>query len=368
MSDLNPAGDLTIEAESRIGASADTDEIWQFISDPAGVLPLVGTGRMLGAGNGYALTEQLDGWLGEATAAVVDEDRRRVEYLLRVRGEVEPRVGIGIAVLELAPSEAPEKLALKLRLSAIGAEVDEAAVKSALERFLAEALAKAKAGSSAATTGTSKSRSDSARKGKGSGLHIANSFEVRVPVEDVWPALLDIERVAGYLPGATIEPGEEEGTYKGAMSIKLGPVKVGYSGTVRLVEVDEENRRAVMDIKAREKRGQGGVGARIVNQLVEQNGGTRVEVDTELQISGKQAQFGRGIMESVATRMLGDFARKFEQDLLNEAQAATSGEGPVAGDAVIVYEPPAWRKPALAGVAVATFVASILAWARFRKR
>jgi carbon monoxide dehydrogenase subunit G len=166
-------------------------------------------------------------------------------------------------------------------------------------------------------------------------MKLQNEFEVAVPVDEVWPALLDIERVAQFLPGAVIEPTDEDGVYKGSMKVKLGPMVVTYKGTARLGAVDEGAHSAAIEVEAREIRGQGGAAATIVNRLVDlDDGGTRVVAETDLRITGRQAQFGRGIMQDVAGSMLGDFAKRFEASLLGKDEApapAGNGATPAAG-------------------------------------
>jgi carbon monoxide dehydrogenase subunit G len=166
-------------------------------------------------------------------------------------------------------------------------------------------------------------------------MNLHNEFEVAVPVEEVWPALLDIERVARFLPGAEIEPSDEPGVFNGSMRVKLGPMVVNYKGTARLGEVDEAARSAAIEVEAREARGQGRAAATITNRLVEESGGTRVIADTDLRITGRQAQFGRGIMQDVAGSMLDDFARRFEASLRGEGVEAVDGgtEGVGSGGA-----------------------------------
>jgi carbon monoxide dehydrogenase subunit G len=162
-------------------------------------------------------------------------------------------------------------------------------------------------------------------------MQLTNEFEVAVPIEEVWPALLDIERVARFLPGAVIEPSDEEGVYSGSMKVKLGPMAVNYRGTARLGEVDEESHSAAIEVEAREARGQGRAAATIVNRLVDLDGRTRVVAETDLRITGRQAQFGRGIMQDVAGAMLADFARRFEASLLAESAGAEAGAAAGAG-------------------------------------
>ena len=115
------------------------------------------------------------------------------------------------------------------------------------------------------------------------------------------------------------------------MRIKLGPVTMEYKGTARLEEVDEGARTAVFSVQGKETRGQGSASASIRNRLVEENGSTRVRVETELSVTGRPAQFGRGIMEDVATRMLSDFASCLSQMMAGEGAAEPAAAlGPTA--------------------------------------
>jgi uncharacterized protein len=159
-------------------------------------------------------------------------------------------------------------------------------------------------------------------------LKLTNEFTVAVPIERAWETLLDIERVAGFLPGAKIEPSDEKDVYKGTMRVKVGPMVVNYQGTARLVLADESQHIADLAVQARDTNGQGTASATIRNRLVPEDGGTRVIAETDLSITGRQAQFGRGIMQDVAGRMLGDFAKRFETYLLTgEAEQPSPGTG-----------------------------------------
>ena len=167
-------------------------------------------------------------------------------------------------------------------------------------------------------------------------MKLENEFSVNVPLERAWETLLDIETVAGFLPGAKIEPTDEEGVFKGAMKIRVGPMSMSYQGTARLASVDEENRTVDLEVRAKEAKGQGTAAAVIHNQVVDENGATRVRAVTDLQVTGRQAQFGRGIMQDVAGRMLTDFAQRFEAYLLEGGEngaAATAEAGPEAAAA-----------------------------------
>ena len=168
-------------------------------------------------------------------------------------------------------------------------------------------------------------------------MKLQNEFSVNVPLERAWDTLLDIQTVAGFLPGAKIEPTDEEGVFKGAMKIRVGPMSISYEGTARLAAVDEDAHKADIEVRAKEAKGQGTASAVIHNELVQENGATRVIAVTDLQVTGRQAQFGRGIMQDVAGRMLTDFARRFEAYLTeggaNGAAAAETKPEPAAAGA-----------------------------------
>jgi hypothetical protein len=168
-------------------------------------------------------------------------------------------------------------------------------------------------------------------------MKLQNEFTVNVPIERAWETLLDIETVAGFLPGAKIEPAGEDGVFRGSMKVKVGPMTINYEGTARMAAVDEQARTADIEVRAKEAKGQGTAAAVIRNQLFEEAGGTRVAAETDLQVTGRQAQFGRGIMQDVAGRMLGDFARRFEEHLT--APQPTSDNGAPSHAAPPAAEP-----------------------------
>ena len=156
-------------------------------------------------------------------------------------------------------------------------------------------------------------------------LKLENEFVVAAPIEPTWKTLLDLERVAGCLPGATIEPADEPGRYTGSMRVRLGPVSMNYNGTAQVESIDESTHTAVFAVQGKETRGQGSASATIRNHLVEENGSTRVLVETELSVTGRPAQFGRGIMQDVAASMLGDFSKR-----LSEMMASADPGDPAA--------------------------------------
>jgi uncharacterized protein len=160
-------------------------------------------------------------------------------------------------------------------------------------------------------------------------MKLTNEFTVAADPETVWRTLLDMEGVAGCLPGATIEATDEANTYEGSMRVKIGPMTVSYRGTATLTDVDDEARRAVISLRAREDKGQGTAMATITNAVKPADGGARVTAETDLQITGAQARFGRGVMEDVAGRVLEEFSSRLERQLAGgDAQSADATARP----------------------------------------
>ena len=148
-------------------------------------------------------------------------------------------------------------------------------------------------------------------------MKLRNEVVVAAPLEETWRTLLDVARVARALPGASIEADAVEGVYRGTMRVKLGPVTTEYTGAATLEDADEDERVATFRVQGREAHGHGTATATITNRLVpEEAGGTRVIVETELDITGKAAQFGRGILEDVSSRLLDQFASRLEAEVL----------------------------------------------------
>ena len=148
-------------------------------------------------------------------------------------------------------------------------------------------------------------------------MKMENEFTVEAPVEQAWETLLDLERITPCLPGAALQ--EESGDeYKGTMTIRLGPVTQKYNGTVSFEETDEESRRAVLKADGKDARGQGTASATITSTLSEEDGGTKVHVETDMHLTGKAAQFGRGVQQEVATKLINQFAECLEKEIMGE--------------------------------------------------
>jgi carbon monoxide dehydrogenase subunit G len=161
-------------------------------------------------------------------------------------------------------------------------------------------------------------------------MKITNEFTVHTPVERAWAVLTDLEGIAPCLPGAQLT-GVEGDTYSGKVKVKVGPVVSDFAGTARFVEKDDEARRAVIDAKGRDSRSAGNASAVVTARLRADGDRTLVNVDTDLKISGKLAQFGSGMIKEVSGKLLGQFVTNLEAKLAAEPSAtATPGSTPTA--------------------------------------
>ena len=155
-------------------------------------------------------------------------------------------------------------------------------------------------------------------------MELTNEFTVGVPVARAWKVLTDVEGIAPCMPGAELQ--EVEGDeYRGVVKVKVGPITAQYKGSARFVEQDEGGLRAVLRAEGRDTRGQGNASATITATLVPEGEGTRVSIVTDLAVTGKVAQFGRGVLADVSTRLLGQFVTCLESTVL-----ADGGGGPAA--------------------------------------
>jgi carbon monoxide dehydrogenase subunit G len=164
-------------------------------------------------------------------------------------------------------------------------------------------------------------------------MKLEQSFEVAAPIDAVWAALNDLERVAPCLPGAAITGHDEDGTYHGSFQVKLGPTTAAYRGTIRIESAEERTHTATLSARGTDKRGQGGASATIVNTLTEHDGATTVHAATDFTITGRLAGFGRaGMMEDISNRLLRDFSTCL-QSRLAETPVAPTGEEVARGEA-----------------------------------
>ncbi len=173
-------------------------------------------------------------------------------------------------------------------------------------------------------------------------MKFENTFAVQAPIEDVWRTLMDVQRVAPCMPGAEVLEEVGDNAYKVAVKVKVGPISMTYRGQVEIVERDDAARRATLRGKAKEARGQGTADARIQMSLSEQADGTHASIDTEMQLSGRAAAMGRGVIDDVAEKLIQTFAANLAEMLVAEpadvASAAGSDGAGVAEEAASVGE------------------------------
>jgi uncharacterized protein len=162
-------------------------------------------------------------------------------------------------------------------------------------------------------------------------MELKHSFTVPASKADTWSTFEDIESVAGCFPGATVTSVEGD-DFKGSCKVKLGPIALTYNGSGTFVDKDESAGRFVVEAKGKDKRGNGTAGATVTATFTEEGSSTRVDVATDLAITGKPAQFGRGVMQDVSDKLLGQFVACLEQRL-GDADAAAPPQAEPAEEA-----------------------------------
>jgi len=174
-------------------------------------------------------------------------------------------------------------------------------------------------------------------------VELQHSFSVPVDVDRAWAVLVDIEQVAPCMPGAALDTvdGDE---FTGSVKVRLGPIGITYKGKARFVEKDQVAHRAVIDAQGKDARGNGTASATVTATLHPQDDGTRVEVNTDLAITGKPAQFGRGVMVDVGNKLIGQFADCLAGKLAKPAGPAADGPA-AAAPAAVSGPPPAASQP-----------------------
>ena len=178
-------------------------------------------------------------------------------------------------------------------------------------------------------------------------MDLVHDFTVPVPADEAWKLLVDVEKIAPCLPGAAVTSVDGD-AFEGGMKIKLGPISMTFKGDGELVEKDEAARRVVLKAKGRDAKGNGGAQATVTATLDEHDGVTDVHVLTDLNVTGKAAQFGGGLMKDVSNRMLGQFADNLSQliqsggpsDTPNAAAASNGGTSKTTAPAARTFTPP----------------------------
>jgi uncharacterized protein len=167
---------------------------------------------------------------------------------------------------------------------------------------------------------------------------IENSFEVAAPIETVWDYLLDVERVVPCMPGAELTETIDDSNWKGKINIKVGPVSLSFKGKVELVESDASARRVVLKGSGMEQRGKGAASATVTYTLEGSESGTVVAVVQDLKVQGQAAQFSRGMMQDVSSKLTKRFADCLQSSI-------TAGPEPAAAPGQATLDRPVAGKP-----------------------
>lgn len=161
------------------------------------------------------------------------------------------------------------------------------------------------------------------------GIVIENDFDVAATPDDTYALMTDVERVAPCIPGATITGKREDGGFDALVTMKMGPMSLTYKGVIEIVEQDDAAKTAVMRAKATEAKGQGTAQATLSMAISDAGDGkTNVKVGSDILVTGRVAQMGRGIMTDVAGKMIGEMAKAMEATLVAGAEAKARGEAP----------------------------------------
>jgi carbon monoxide dehydrogenase subunit G len=171
-------------------------------------------------------------------------------------------------------------------------------------------------------------------------VELEHRFTVPTPVGETWDAFNDLERIAPCFPGASLTSVEGD-EFAGSVKVRLGPISLLYNGTGKFVERDVEAHHALIEAKGKDKRGNGTAAAKIRAKLSPDGEQTLVEVATDLAITGKPAQFGRGVIQDVSDKLLGQFIECLEQNLGGSAEPESP---PTTTETRQTESPPAARE------------------------
>jgi uncharacterized protein len=171
-------------------------------------------------------------------------------------------------------------------------------------------------------------------------VKLENTFTVPVAADVAWQVLLDVERIAPCMPGATLT-GRDGDSFTGNVKVKVGPISLTYGGTASFASLDEANHVAVIEAAGKETRGSGTAKAVITARMHERDGSTEVAVETELTITGKPAQFGRGVMAEISGKLITQFADCLAAEITSDGASAPAAtdEATVEADAAEAPEP-----------------------------
>lgn len=188
-----------------------------------------------------------------------------------------------------------------------------------------------------------------------------NTFDVSLPPAEAWAVLMDVERIAPCMPGAKLTEILDDKTFKGTVSVRLGPVALTFEGEASFEDVDDTAHTAHVKAQGRDPKGRGGANAIVAFRLEPSDTGSRVLIETDLTLSGSVAQYGRGVgmIQSVASQLIGQFATALEAEIAQDKAAPPTADDKPE-DAAPVVESAASEPQAISGFSL--FVAALGNW------
>lgn len=170
-------------------------------------------------------------------------------------------------------------------------------------------------------------------------MEFDNEFEVPAPIDQAWDILMDIERIAPCVPGAELTEVVDEKTYKGKISVKLGPVALTFNGQTTFEELDVANYSAKLKAQGTDAKGRGGAHANVAFHMEPSDNGTKVIIATSLQLSGAVAQYGRGVgmVKDLSQQIIGQFAENLKKNVID---AETDESGAAADETATAQDTP----------------------------
>jgi carbon monoxide dehydrogenase subunit G len=172
-------------------------------------------------------------------------------------------------------------------------------------------------------------------------MKLTNEVHIAQDPATVFETLLDVERVAGCMPGSKLTGRVDDSTYSGEVKVKVGPLGVSYTGTVKFLSVDSAARVAVLKASGREQHGQGNADAHVTARVLPDGEGSKVAIETDLMIRGKVAQFGRGVIGEVSQRLIDQFAQNVEKSFTTNGSPAPAAASTSTSASVEAAEAPA---------------------------
>ena len=193
-----------------------------------------------------------------------------------------------------------------------------------------------------------------------------NSFEVSLPPDQAWHVLMDVERIAPCMPGAALTEVVNDKAFKGTVSVRLGPVALTFEGEAQFEEMDETAHTASVTAQGRDPKGRGGANATVTFHLEPSDTGSTVLIETDLTLSGSVAQYGRGVgmIQSVASQLIGQFAKALEDEIASDTHADAPLENAVTSPELkpVAEDKPPTEPQAISGFSL--FFAALGNWFR----